>query len=90
MKDQEYAETTLNTMMKKYNENMDKRDEFYAQRKQDKIKNAKLKPVDETAGASSLPDGVNNISISDGPSPWEEQRLSLDNKIEFKIEKEDK
>lgn len=33
--DQEYAETHLNTMMKKYKENQDKRDSFYLERKRD-------------------------------------------------------
>jgi hypothetical protein len=33
--DQEYAESHLNTMMKKYKENQDKRDAFYMERKRD-------------------------------------------------------
>ena len=33
--DQEYAETHLNTMMKKYKENQEKRDQFYMERKRD-------------------------------------------------------
>ena len=43
IKDQEYTETTLNTMMKKYNENMEKRDEYFAARKADKLKNVKTR-----------------------------------------------
>ena len=38
--DQEYADTALNTLMKKYKENMNLRDEQYEQRKQDKMQKA--------------------------------------------------
>lgn len=37
LQDQEYAETHLNTLMKKYRENMQLKDEFFEQRKQEKI-----------------------------------------------------
>jgi hypothetical protein len=37
LENQEYAETQLNTIMKKYRENMQLKDEFFEQRKQEKI-----------------------------------------------------
>ena len=41
LQDQEYAESTLNTLMKKYKENLQSKDEVYEQRKLDKITKAK-------------------------------------------------
>ena len=40
IQEQEYAETQLNTLMKGYRENMELRDQFYEQRKEEKIKEA--------------------------------------------------
>ena len=37
IENQEYAETQLNTLMKKYKENMDKKDEFYKERFKDML-----------------------------------------------------
>ncbi len=45
LNEQEYAEDHLNTLMKKYKENMNLRDEFFEQRKQEKIETA----IKETA-----------------------------------------
>ena len=41
VKDQEYVESDLNQLMKKYNENLDNRDTVYEQIKQDKLKKAR-------------------------------------------------
>lgn len=41
LQDQQYAETQLNTLMSKYKQNMDHRDEMYHQRKDEKIKQAR-------------------------------------------------
>jgi hypothetical protein len=49
LENQEYAETQLNTLMNKYKENASNRDEFYAMRKDEKIKNAKLEAEKITA-----------------------------------------
>lgn len=43
IKDQQYAETQLNTLVKNYRENMELRDEFYAKRKDEKIAEAQAK-----------------------------------------------
>lgn len=43
IKNQEYAETQLNTLVKNYRENMDLRDEFFAKRKDEKIAEAVAK-----------------------------------------------
>lgn len=62
LENQEYAETQLNTLMKKYRENMQLKDQFFEQRKQDKIeqsladKDAWTKRKEEdTATTSSSP-----------------------------------
>ena len=41
LENQEYAESQLNTIMKKYKENQDNRDVFYTERKDDKVRKAK-------------------------------------------------
>jgi hypothetical protein len=57
--DQEFAETQLNTLMKKYKENVQLKDAFFEQRKQEKIekslaeKDAWTKRQEELAAASS-------------------------------------
>lgn len=43
MQDQEYAESSLNTLMKEYNNNMTLRDEFYEMRKREKMEDAQKK-----------------------------------------------
>lgn len=40
LQDQEYSESTLNTLMKKYKENQQSKDEIYEQRKQEKLEAA--------------------------------------------------
>ena len=42
VKDQEYTNNELNTLMKKYKENKEHRDEVFEQQKQERIKSAKL------------------------------------------------
>ena len=45
--DQEYADDQLNTLMKKYKENENTRDEFYAKEKADRLKGVKVRGVGE-------------------------------------------
>jgi len=52
--DQEYADDQLNTLMKKYNENEQKRDELYAEQKLNRLGNAKTRGA-PVSGASSAP-----------------------------------
>jgi hypothetical protein len=52
--DQEYADDQLNTLMKKYNENEQKRDELYAEQKLNRLGNAKTRGA-PVAAASSAP-----------------------------------
>lgn len=49
LQDQEYAESTLNTLMKKYKENLQSKDEIYEQRKLEKIVKAKQENDRKTA-----------------------------------------
>ena len=43
LQEQEYAETQLNTLMKQYKDNLSMKDEFYQQRKEEKIQEAQQK-----------------------------------------------
>jgi len=52
--DQEYADDQLNTLMKKYNENEQKRDELYAEQKLNRLGNAKTRGA-PVGGSSSTP-----------------------------------
>jgi hypothetical protein len=52
--DQEYADDQLNTLMKKYNENEQKRDELYAEQKLNRLGNAKTRGA-PVGGPSSTP-----------------------------------
>ena len=49
LQEQEYAESTLNTLMKKYKENLQSKDEIYEQRKLEKIVKAKQENDRKTA-----------------------------------------
>jgi hypothetical protein len=51
IEDQQYAETELNTLMSEYRKNQERRDEFFAQRK-DELK-ARPQPTTSDGGASS-------------------------------------
>lgn len=63
LENSEYTETQLNTLMKKYNENMSLRDEVFEQRKQDKITTAK-KQVEETRAKIAAEEALNVASTS--------------------------
>jgi hypothetical protein len=58
IENQEYTETQLNTLMKKYKENMNKRDEFYKERFQDLLTRNKEENKEEL------------IEIIDKTDPW--------------------
>lgn len=49
LENNEYMETQLNTLMKKYNDNMTLRDEFFEQRKQEKIDQARKQVAEAKA-----------------------------------------
>lgn len=51
--DAEYSETQLNTLMKKYKENMTLKDEYYEQRKRDLVKAAEAQGAAADAGTSA-------------------------------------
>jgi hypothetical protein len=77
LEDQEYAESTLNTLMKKYKENQQSKDEVYEKRKQEKLETAQRelekkkkeledkKAADEAATTQqSIADAINNATTS--------------------------
>ena len=66
LQDQEYAETQLNTLMKKYKENMDSKDAVFEQRKQESINNAAKKS--ESTEVSELADTMAKVD------PWTERK----------------
>ncbi len=67
LQNQEYSETQLNTLMKKYKENMDNRDAVFEQRKQDQIQLSKNIATEEPAEVSDLVDSMTKID------PWSER-----------------
>lgn len=71
IKDQQFAETELNTLMKKYTENVENRDQFYEQRKSEKLKDARHRTSNVPV---TLGDQVQNMSL-EAPSPWEQRKL---------------
>ena len=72
LQDQEYAETELNTLMKKYKENSTQRDLEFEQRKQEKIDK-----VNAELAAKKLEQNVSNITISEEQEqPTSEEQTS--------------
>lgn len=72
MDDQTYAETQLNTIMSKYKQNMEHRDEVYEKRKDNKIKDAKMNIANARQKASEaaipvVPD-ITSLSIGESSS----------------------
>jgi len=73
---QEYADTALNTLMKKYKDNMTIRDEVYEQRKQEKMRKAMTEDEDpwmakraqESAGAGTSADAETSATSATGES----------------------
>lgn len=68
IKDQEYAETQLNTLMKKYKENQENKDEMYMQRQAElvqKVRNAASASTSAPVTIVEEPEGVMNSE-----DPW--------------------
>lgn len=63
LQDQEFGETQLNTLMKKYKENMDNKDEVFEERKQ-----AAMKANSDTVDVSDLAENISKID------PWTERQ----------------
>jgi hypothetical protein len=84
LKEAEYAQTQLNTLMKKYKENMMLRDEHYEERKNAKIDAARkeneaksrLTTVEEVADASS---SVAEGLMEAATDPWLERKQEAEN-----------
>lgn len=69
LENQEYGETQLNTLMKKYKENMESKDEVFEQRKQEAIK------------STSTKSDVDDISAQmEKTDPWSE-RQNVENEV---------
>lgn len=76
LQDQEYAETELNTLMKKYKENASLKDAEFEQRKQDKIEKAKAE-----FEAKKLAQNLSNVTIEDTPQPSDNPETSQDTTV---------
>lgn len=82
--EQEYGETQLNTLMKKYRENMQLKDQFFEQRKQEKIedsilqKDAWTKRKEGEAMETIKEQDPASASTSDTPSPVQEPSSTKD------------
>jgi hypothetical protein len=63
---QEYSESQLNTLMKKYKENMDNKDIMFEQRKQEQI-NISSKPVSDSSDISEIAESLAKVD------PWTEK-----------------
>jgi hypothetical protein len=68
IQDQEYAETELNTLMKKYQENLEEREEFYKQRTLELKEKAKSKPKVEEESSHAQP--IQASIVMDDTDPW--------------------
>jgi hypothetical protein len=74
LENQEYAETQLNTLMKKYKENMDNKDELFEKRKQEQIDISKNK----AAASTEVSELADTLSKTD---PWTERKQEESNDI---------
>jgi hypothetical protein len=63
---QEYSESQLNTLMKKYKENMDNKDIMFEKRKQEQI-NISSRPVSDTSDVSEIAENLAKVD------PWTEK-----------------
>lgn len=69
VKEQEYANDELNTLMKKYRENEEAKDSFYTEQKNRKVSSMKTRSTEEAesvAGAASVEGGAASASASAG------------------------
>lgn len=89
--DQEYAETQLNTLMKKYRENLEIKDEFYRVRMEEmvsKVKQSNDVRKDEGVAISTTGESTSLVEIAEGdeekeenatfmsaPDPWAQRKL---------------
>lgn len=67
VKDQEYANEELNTLMKKYRENEEARDSFYTEQKNRKVASVKSRSVEEAsdvAGVTSATPAADSATVS--------------------------
>lgn len=69
----EYAETQLNTLMKRYKENMVLRDQHYEERKQEKIATA-MKEKEKGTIVTEEPASSTAAESLEGPDPWMERK----------------
>jgi hypothetical protein len=72
IQEQEFSETQLNTLMKKYKENLDVKDEFYRLRMEDKVKkvNDQRNTVPATVKEEEEEDVANEVINENQPDPW--------------------
>jgi len=67
LQNQEYAETQLNTLMKKYNENIESRDQVFEKRRQENVNTTK-----NTSDVGELTDTFEKVD------PWSERKAAED------------
>lgn len=68
--DQEYSLTQLNTLMKDYNTNQEKRDIFYEERKKTKIADSKTRSTSDISEMAQVLNKTENL-VLDAPAPRE-------------------
>jgi hypothetical protein len=72
LQNQEYSETQLNTLMKKYKENMENKDILFEKRKQEQI-NLSKKSANENVEVSELAESMSRVD------PWTERKQDEEN-----------
>jgi hypothetical protein len=74
LQNQEYSETQLNTLMKKYKENMENKDIVFEQRKQEQIDIAKKNAAAATASNNTEAEVSELADALDRADPWLERK----------------
>ena len=77
IKDQEFAETELNTLMKSYTENIEKSSEYYMSRKEDlkkRIENSKNNTIKEEKSFDSIEDDDETKPTDNETTPTDETK----------------
>lgn len=78
LENQEYSETTLNTLMKKYKENQQSKDEIYQERKSQKISKAIETNERKIKELELVKEGESNVVVSESNVAVAESNVAID------------
>ena len=74
IKDQEFAETQLNTLMKKYQEGQELKDELYRLRKNDMVNKVTMHPEKAAAAGEAESSASSDADALEKKDPWMERK----------------